>query len=1110
MLVALLLVGNAHHSVGQKKEFAQYNFSIDQGLSQNTVNCIIKDKRGFVWLGTEDGLNRFDGVEVTIFSESENPAVGLLNSAVTCLLEDKKSNLIYIGTNGGGLSVYNPKNETFVHHEYDGSDNCILSDFVHAMVFDKHGDIWIATANGISCFKVKDGVFDNYVSSVDETASFPDLGATKIFIDTDGVVWAGTYGKGIVKLNTQTKTYEAYPCSVGNLSHYNNNLVEDIEQCEDPNALLVATDSGFYRFNKQTGEYQLLEFEGVIVNDIEIGPDNDIWLSSSGQGLMHISKEGVATNYVKNPHDIHSLKENYLQCIYLDERGHLWVGTKSNGFIHLNISKNQFVHYYQTNDEKGINGHSVFALEKDAKGNVWVGTIEGLSVWNTKSGEIDKYYPFDNKKQISVWAMYYDVDDILWLGTTRGLVRHNVVTKKNKVYTYKEGDEHSLPNNEVYAIERDAKGRLWLGTAFGLARLDEETDAFHSYYSGVEDGALSYDEIWDIHCDSKGYLWITTKRGLNIYQDHNDSFKCLYRNQGDSISLCSSNVLSVNEDAKGRIWIATDNGVNQVDREMNVISRIGLREGLNNAYTYRVLENNNELWISTNKGIDRVNLNTKEVINYDVQDGLQSNEFNPVSNHLKDGRFLFGGLNGFNVFHPDSIKKSDFEPPIYFTSLDLYGKPISMRDTTSWDDVVINSSLIEASHLYFEPDERFFTLDFAALDYQAPLQIQYYYRMLPNSDEWIPVKSQRQLTFINLSAGKYQLDIRSTNAEGYLCNNNKRLNITVNPSLWEEPWFVLACIIFVIILVFIMVRYRMHRLQKDKDVLERRVQARTTEIQAQRNIANHQRDEIARQKSELEGFARELEFKVEQRTEELVKAKEAAEESDRLKSAFLSNMSHEIRTPMNAIMGFSELLLDNSFSEDEKMDFANLIRTNGDNLLHLLNDIIDISMIESGQLKTVLSELDVTALVKDVFETFKTSKDLIAKSDINYHLECSEQTVLIKSDAFRLRQILNNLISNAIKFTESGYINVSVKTVGEQVLICVEDSGIGISLKHQSRIFDRFLKVENSTSNLYAGNGLGLTITKNLIEILNGKIGIESEPGVGTSFYFHLPLHRSE
>jgi len=1105
-LCILLIICYSQFSYGQKKEFAQYSFNIDDGLSQNSVNCIIKDKRGFVWLGTEDGLNRYNGVDVTIFSESKNIEIGLLNSAVTCLLEDRVNNLIYIGTNGGGLSVFNPKYEKFKHYTYRDSGNCILSNYTYGLCMDKDGYIWIATSHGLSCFNPKDETFDNYESSDEVSGSFPYVSATEVFIDSDNNVWVGTFGKGIIKLNNSERSYEEYLCSKGKQEYYNNNIIEDIEQDTDPNILLVATNSGFYHFNKTTGEYELKQFNGSIVSDIETGTNGDVWLSSSLNGLMYIDKDENVISYVKNPHDLHTLKENYLRCLYLDERGHLWVGTKSHGFIHLNISNHQFFHYYQTNDQQGVNGQSVFALEKDTNNNMWIGTIEGMSIWNYKTDQVSKYYPFGNEKDFSVWTMLHDDSDILWIGSTRGLIKHNKKTRKNEIFTYFEGDANCLPNNEVYAIERDEQGRLWIGTAYGLARLDENTRKFTNYYYRNEEGALSNNQIWDIHCDKKGVLWIATNGGLNIYQPGKDQFKSIYKYDKDSTGLSSSNVLSIYEDKRGRIWVATDSGINQVNSDLEVVRRFGSEEGLSNNFTYRILEKDNELWVSTNRGIDRIKLNTAEVINYNVHDGLQSNEFNAAANCIDDGRFLFGGINGFNVFHPDSIKQSVFEPPIYFTSLELYGKPISIRDTTSWDDVVIKSSIIEAQSLSFAPNERFFTLDFAALDYQAPSQIQYYYRMLPNSEDWIPVNSQRNLTFINLSAGKYHLEVRSTNAEGYLCNNTKRIEIIVHPPFWKRPWFILMSMLLLIILVYVFVRLRMLKLRQDKEILEKRVLVRTKEIQDQRNIAHAQRDEIARQKKELEDFASDLESKVEKRTEELKNAKEEAEESDRLKSAFLSNMSHEIRTPMNAIMGFSELLLDQSFSDDEKMDFAHLIRTNGDNLLHLLNDIIDISMIESGQLKMIVSEVDVTSLVKEVFETFKTSKQLSDKVNLSFQLECTDEQIVILSDAYRLRQILNNLISNAIKFTDSGYINVSLKVKDSQVFISVEDSGIGINLEHQTRIFDRFLKIENSSTNLYAGNGLGLTITKNLVEILNGKIGLESEPGVGTKFYFLLPL----
>ncbi len=430
---------------------------------------------------------------------------------------------------------------------------------------------------------------------------------------------------------------------------------------------------------------------------------------------------------------------------------------------------------------------------------------------------------------------------------------------------------------------------------------------------------------------------------------------------------------------------------------------------------------------------------------------------------------------------------------------------MSPENPLAWEGANIENSILSASKITFTPDEKMFTLRFSALDYIYPQRVSYFYRILPVSEEWISLGKQNFVNFINLTAGNYTLEIKSTNGDGLMCNNTRSLELVVFPPFWKKQWVIYSGILLLIFIIVLIFRLRFFWLSRNKKKLESIVNSRTREINEQRNIANKQKDEIAYQKEELQDFAAELEYKVRGRTKELEFAKLKAEESDRLKSAFLSNMSHEIRTPMNAIIGFSELLLTTGFNEHERENFARMVKTNGDTLLSLLNDIIDLSMIESDQLKLHFADVNVCELVNDIFLIFNNSKLLADKMDVNLLLSVNvNSSIIINTDINRLRQVLTNLLSNSLKFTDKGSVKLGCVEEEDKIMFFVKDTGIGILDEYKDKVFERFYKLGKDEVNIYGGNGLGLTITKSLIEALKGEIWFETESGVGTTFYFTL------
>ncbi len=1104
LVVSALLCNNIS---AQLRRFTYNQVSVENGLSQNSVFSIHKDHRGFVWLGTGDGLNRYDGSKMTVFNAADDSKHTLLNGLIFEIAEDVERDQLYFATGGGGLSVFNPQKETFKHFNYDTIGNAILSSYVYDLKVADDGLLWIANSYGVSVFDPDTEEFRNYQTYHAEQEEIYEATPTKLHISENGNVWVGTYGYGLIKINTNGGQHQNYQLesTVQDISANIVHCISDSGQDE----LLLGTSNGLFRFNERDGHLGECILKNYVVTAIEKGINNDYWIGTERNGLIHLLPNGEIEDFISNEFDKHSLPDKFITSLYRDEQNHLWIGTQSRGVINMPLKPNFFEHYYSVPNKNSLNGRSVYAIEKDDSGNVWLGTMIGLSKWNPTTNVFESIDPLKNGKDLMVWYLKYLDDGNLLIGTSSGLIKYNIITTLSKVYKNDIGNQFSLPSNEVFACELDSMGRLWVGTNNGLCRYDEEDDKFIRYKAYEDIGDLSSPMIWDLYCDSIGEFWVSTDEGLNQYDYESDNFTMILHESDDAQSIASNSVSMVNDALDGNVWVSTGQGVDLLSRDLKVIKHYGEEEGLRSHYVYTAHEYKNKLWLSTNNGISSIDLLTDEITNFDFNDGVQGHEFNPASLQLEDGRLILGGINGFNIFHPDSLNASSFEPPIYFTGLQLYGNEISVRDTASWNDVVIIRSIITANSLKLNHQERFFNLEFAALDFDNPDKVEYFYRMLPNTVQWVPLKNQKTLTFIDLSPGSYDLEVRSTNSDGVLCDNAKKINITVNPPIWREVWFIILLLIAMISMGYLLVKYRIRRLRLDKINLAATIEKRTREIEVQRNIAHKQRDEISRQKAQLEEFTHSLETKVKERTYELEKAKVAAEESDHLKSAFLSNMSHEIRTPMNAIIGFSELLLDSSFNPLERVEFAQMIKSNGDELLNLLNDIIDISMIESGQIKTALSIVSVNNIVNQVYANFTTSKYLVEKDRLKLLLDIPEGDVSIYTDSFRLRQILNNLVSNALKFTNEGYVKVGYSVVDGYVRFYVEDTGIGIDEAHQRKIFERFLKVKNDTRNLYRGNGLGLTITKNLVELLDGSIGLSSKEGEGSYFFFQLPLLES-
>ncbi len=1096
MFLWFLLVGM--YGFAQISDITFRRVTLKDGLSQTSVYSIYQDYRGFMWFGTYEGLNRYDGRHVInlMANDSFSNENRLSEGPIYGLDGDRKSTL-YIATYGGGLDVLTYDDLKVTHYlKSDSTQNSISCNNLYDVKYVNDSTVWVVGDHGLSKFNSINKTFNNYPLNGDAGSQNRIIGRC-VYSDDKNGTWVGSIGSGIFKLNEKTGTYENYKNPL--LHNKDKDVVRDIELYKD-SLLLLASKEGLFMFNLRTHSYSKFPLESRNLFSVFSDKEGNVWVTSMFDGVYKIEKRGGLLHYKNEYCDKFSFPDNMVVDGMCDNAGNIWFATYNESAIMIKGGRSPFLHLYHIPTKPSIANNSVFSFLEGKDEKVWVGTQNGITIWDRKNNTFEQVAVRSLAKaegDLNVWSMCFDKDQrYVWIGTSEGLIRYDTRTKKQKGYFRDTNDDHSLIYNFVTHVFEDSKGRLWVATRSGLSRYDSSIDGFYNYYADGKANALSNLLVWRLFEDRKGRIWVVNLGGVNLYNPEKDNFEAFKFEVGKD-GIQSNDLVDIIEIGDDIYGLATSKGVSIFDyKQKKIIKNIGLKDGLANSYIYRFLQTGNEIWVSTNKGLAVIDKRSYQVKGlYFDHDGLQGDEFNTAAIKLSDGYFLFGGVNGISGFYPEKIKKSTYEPPIYFTGMSVNGREISIQNMQGEKDMIFEHDIVAVKKMIFNPEERIFSLHFAALDYSSPEEIKYYYRLLPETKEWVPLGNRNYVTFVNLNPGHYQLQVRSTNAVGVHCDNVRSLIIEIEPPFWKKKWVIVLAIVLMLVIIWLIFKYRTYKYEKDKRKLEKIVSERTKEI--------------ADQKDELEALASNLEEKVKERTWELEEAKRKAEESDRLKSAFLSNMSHEIRTPMNAIMGFSELLATTGFEEEERKSFANMVKANGDTLLTLLNDIIDISMIESGQLKLSYSDVNPADLIESVYGNFINSLLLTEKKgqlELRAIIDEAHKDLTVHSDFYRLMQIMNNLVGNAIKFTSKGYVEFGYVVKDKFVEFYVTDTGIGIGEEELKSIFKRFYKMQNGKTNFYPGNGLGLTITKNLVEALKGTITVESGVGKGTTFRFTIPM----
>jgi len=1052
----------------QRGDFNFLNFTSKDGLSSNTVNAVLKDRFGYMWFATDEGLNRFDGVGFTVYGPDPADSTSLSGRVVLALHEDHSGNL-WVGTNRG-LSLYDRQRNIFRNF------NVTRGAVVRAMCTDHAGNLWV-----------------------------------------------GSYA-GVTKLNPVTGQTKFYSAGRGEGQLVSNTVISIFEDSQ--HRLWVGTNAGLHLYQPVTDNFCLFSGEGrdsvlsdPVIKAIFEDRDGRLWLGTSDGGLNVLMPGARGVKCFKNGSARNTLSSNRIYCIAQDDSGSLWLGTEAGLDIFDPGTGSVRRVQGDIRSRYSLKGKSVRSIYIDRNGIYWVGTYQsGVNKYdrNLTFFNLVQSNPFDpfGLSSPKVTSFAEKSREELYVGTDGGGL--NLYDRRTGLFRHLSvgGGNHSPLT--VMVLER-VGNELWIGTYLqGIYVLNTVNGSVRHYTQDAGPSGLSSNDIFCIHGDKHGNVWIGTNgKGVDIYRPESRTFQridqfivkapdhiplgnafvrsivedsarniwigvlgrgvILVENEGKSLRLFNgwktglplSDVQTILPGKGGEMWVGTTgSGLCRVDYRNDRYTAYGVAQGLPNLSIYKILEDDSgKIWVSTNKGLSCLDTARSTFKNYTADNGLQGSPFN-LGAGLKTGSgdLFFGGLDGFNYFSPPELNYDRNIPAVVFTGLKIANKSVIPG---RGGDIGEHISVAKEIRLDFKQN---FSVDFAALDFTSPHECQYLYKLEGFDKTWNFIGNSRTAVFTNLDPGRYTLSVKAHNPNDGWTTEPATIAIYVKPPFWRTAT---AYVLYVVIAVLVLwgARYRAIRRLKQKFAAEQ-------EREQVRKMIEDERKEAERQR-----------------------------EFDQSKIKFLTNLSHEFRTPISLIMGPVETLLDIE-TDKEKTGQLSMVKRNARRLLNLANQLLDFRKLEERELRLNATPGDIVAFVRDVSESFR---DLADRRRIRYSFNSSLASYYTAFDKDKIERILFNLLSNAFKFTGSdGQVSLEIGQApdSQETIISVADTGIGISQEEQQRIFEPFFQGESHPSVMNQGTGIGLSICREFVRLHGGRIQVGSARDRGSVFTVRLPLEE--
>ena len=1079
-------------------------YYVQDGLSDPSITAIYRDSQGFLWIGTSNGLNRFDGYSFTVFrSNSKNPCE-LEEEYIQSISEDKKHNLL-VGTWNGGLAVFDRVKETFTHYVNDpNDDHSISNNWIRVIYQDKKGRIWLGTQNGLNLFDPEKKTFKRYLVNIHNPENPVELRLTSIYgIDEDnkGNLWIATWS-GLVIFNPDLdrmiqidKDHPSELISTNRLQSIvvNNNqvwigtykagliLLKDIKISDEH---LFATRRDYIVRGGSVDE----RISDLRINDLTEDNNGNLWIGTeSGLNFFDISS-GKIQQYFHKTEDSYSLTSNFITKTFLDEDGILWIGTLDNGLCKFDRSMQKFpLVFPEVNKSVDPLVKYVKAVYQDSKNRYWIGTDYGLFLFSPEM-KLQKVFTHDPNDDESLdiggvtgicedsfgdyWVVtwgggLHQLDESNWKFTR--LPRQGNDPFEKRLYD-DPFDSKNLGDADVRAFQPDYYGGIWMGTNSGFLDYYDIRKGKFQHYFMYDPDSLRGIPVSSLEMSSQGIIWGGShESGGLIKVDPKTRRIDRFFAKNENNSLLSNDIYSLAIDDEDRIWIGTDIGlclyIPEEDSFINYSEKVNLVEQA----VYNIeIDNQGTLWLSTHSKLIHYNLEDNSKIEYLSQDGVRANHIIGITDN--QGNIVVGGMNGINLFSPSDIPQNTKIPDLVFTEFRVFNEAVNFKDNKT----PLESHVNYAKEIRLRHDQAFFSIGFASLNFSQTDKNQYMYKLEGVDKDWVAANDSRLANYTNISPGTYTFRVIGSNNDGVWNDAGRSLKIVIDPPWYKSWWAYSFYISLILVAIFIMVKVSIYREKLKNEIVMQRLEAKKHE-------------------------------------EMMMKEREV----DQMKLRFFTNISHEFRTPLTLIIGPAEELLREKVTAKSFENNLGIIKKNAHRLLRLVNQIMDFSKVESGFMKFNVKQGNVASYISGIIETFEHKA---LKRNINYSFTSTHKLVTGYFDSDKVEKILFNLISNAFKFTpDNGMINMSLRFYKDGRLLppdenqpdkfefSITDSGLGIPEEIQDQIFNRFFQGEKSN----VGTGIGLSLAFALTKIHGGELTVSSQEGCGSTFNLKLPLALS-